>query len=370
MTRDPAAWRRLLREDRVLSMGEMFAGLAHQLNNPLAGVLGFAELLLRRVSDPSTRTDLESIHREALRCHAIVEQLLQNVRQGTIERVPVSVAELFGHVTVATAERRQRAGVKLVEHLPDGCPAIAGNPTRLDLALEHLVNNAIDAVSEYRGSGTVELIASPDGDAVQIDVQDDGGGMGTLAAARCCDPFFSTKETGAGLGLGLTLAQTVAAEHGGELDIETHLGRGTAVRLRLPTWREGPILRVSSHAPPPGRLRMALVAVRDEATAANLVDALDLLRWRYHVALSPQDAALLSGRGGYHAAIVDTALQQGGGMVAEVVDRGPGLKGRVLRVRIDDGPEAPGCIDMPPDPEALAVALGLALAGQAGSGGW
>ena len=108
MTRDPAAWRRLLREDRVLSMGEMFAGLAHQLNNPLAGV-------------------------------------------------------------------------KLVEHLPDGCPAIAGNPTRLDLALEHLVNNAIDAVSEFRGSGTVELTASPDGDAVQIDVQDDGGGMGTLA---------------------------------------------------------------------------------------------------------------------------------------------------------------------------------------------
>lgn len=370
MTHDPTAWRQLLRPDQVLSMGELFAGLAHQLNNPLAGVLGFSELLLARVADPAVRADLDTVHREAQRCQAIVDQLLQLVRQGTIERAPVTVAELFGHVAVATAERRRRADVELVEQIPDGCPALAGSRARLELALGHLVQNAVDAVAEYRGRGTVALRAIPQGETVEIEVEDDGPGMGAYALARCVEPFYTTKEPGRGLGLGLTLAQTVAAEHDGALDLASRLGRGTVARLRLPAWLGGRVVRVGSQ-PPAGRPRTALVAVRgDDGVVARLADALDLLRWRYHVALSATDAALLAGRGGYDAAIVDTALEANGALAADVVERGPGLKGRVLRVRVAGGPDVRGAVELPRDPEALAVALGLALAGQAGGAGW
>ena len=370
MTTDPTAWRRLLQSDRVLSMGAVFAGLARQLNNPLAGVLGFSELLLGRVGDPAVRTDLETVHREAQRCQAIVDQLLQLVRPGTIERVPVTVAELFGHVAVASAERRRRADVELVEQIPDGCPALSGSPPRLQLALLHLVHNAVDAVAEYRGRGTVALRAIPNAEAVEIEVEDDGPGMGAYALARCCEPFFTTKEPGKGLGLGLTLAHAVATEHDGVLDLASRPGRGTVARLRLPAWLGGRVVRVASQ-PPAGRPRTALVAVRgDDAVVSRLADALDLLRWRYHVALSAPDAALLAGRGGYDAAIVDTALEANGALAADVVERGPGLKGRVLRVRIAPGPDVRGAIELPRDPEALAVALGLALAGQAGGAGW
>lgn len=362
-------WRELLHEQRRDTLSDMCAALAGRLNTPLRGVLSFADSLLRRGASDAQRADLESLQADARRGAAIVAQLLALSRDTGMQRSPVTAAQLFGHVAVAVGDRRRRERVEVLERVEPGAPDIAGDGGRLQRALDAIVCNALDAIAEYRGRGTVRLSAATTADGVvRLAVADDGPGMSPFLIARAAEPFFTTKETG--LGLGLTLARVVALEHQGELRIASTLGVGTTVSLELPAWTGRGRLHIDSPPPANTRPRTALLALNDPDAVAELADACDLLRWKYHVAVNVDDALLLAGRGGYDAAIVATGLLAGAEPLADLVERQRGLKGRVVRLQLPDGPSASGAIPMPGAPESLAVALGLALAGQAGAGGW
>ncbi|MHC5021849.1 MAG: sensor histidine kinase [Planctomycetota bacterium] len=357
------ATQRFGRPSRVTNIYE---SLATRIGPPLEALVKAAE---RLDANGPGRAELEFVQLEARRCRAIVEQLAALRRGSVFQRVPVSAAQLFGHVAVTTAERRRNTAIAWREEIAPDAPRISGDPFRLQIALEALAANAIDAVTDFRGQGSIVVSAgpAPDGRLV-LGITDDGHGMSPTVAARCREAFYSTRP--ARLGLGLTLVQTILEEHRGEFGLRTQLGGGTTVSLLLPDWVDGPATKIDSPPPMAHRARRVLLAVNDPDAAVELASACELIGWHYHVAVTPDDAALLAARGPYDAAVVATGLTAGDTPVADVVNRQRGLTGRVIRLRLPEGPAAPGAVSMPESPEAFAVSLGLALAGQAGTAGW
>jgi hypothetical protein len=351
---------------RPSRVANIYESLATRIGPPLEAIVKAAERL--GAHGPS-RAELDLVQVEARRCRAIVEQLAALRRGSVFQRVPVSAAQLFGHVAVATAERRRNTAIAWREEIAPDAPRISGDPFRLQIALEALAANAIDAVTDFRGQGSIVVSAgpAPDGRLV-LGIADDGHGMSPSVAARCREAFFSTRS--ARLGLGLTLVQTVLEEHRGEFGLRTQLGVGTTVSLLLPDWVDGPSTKIDSPPPMPQRARRVLLAVNDPDAAVELAGACEMIGWHYHVAVTPDDAALLAARGHYDAAVVATGLTAGDTPVAEIVNRQRGLTGRVIRLQLPNGPAAPGAVAMPESPEAFAVSLGLALAGQSGATGW
>ncbi|MCI0341596.1 MAG: HAMP domain-containing histidine kinase [Planctomycetales bacterium] len=343
------------RGDRLAAAFEVLAGVAHELNNPLAGVLGYAELLLRREPPAEWRGDVEALHREASRCARLANDLLALARGWPGEVRPVDAGKLVREAREAVSARLAPAGpggnggeIRWEERLAAGLPAVLGDSGRLRQALVHVVRNACDAIEEFRGEGTIVVSGSAEGGWLDIAVEDDGPGMGPAVLGRLFEPFFTTRAPGRGIGLGLALVHAIVTDHRGEVAVKSRLGSGTSVRLRLPVG-QGPPRRPRTTPSTLSWSRGALVVTGREDLANALSDALLGLRWRCHVAPTPAIAAALSARNRYDAALVDPAL---------AAEAGPALRAK-LAGRTVAVPSATVTL------EWLAAALARALLGQA-----
>jgi signal transduction histidine kinase/ActR/RegA family two-component response regulator len=252
------AQRQLVQQERLRALGEMASGIAHDLNNALAPVLGFAELLL---TQPEIRTDAAQLHRYldliltgASDAAAVVARLkdFYRRREEPEDFVPVDLNALVEQ-TVALAQPRwhsqARAEGRVVEVLTDlgDAPPVAGRDTELREALMNLVFNALDALPQ---GGTITLrtyaAAPPDSGATSamsageaiVEVADTGVGMSEEVRRRCLEPFFTTKGE-KGTGMGMAMVYGTVTRHGGRMEIESAPGKGTTVRLGLPAVREG-----------------------------------------------------------------------------------------------------------------------------------
>jgi signal transduction histidine kinase len=222
----------MLQSEKMSAVGQLAGGIAHEINNPLGVILGFAQGMERRVPEGhALRLPVTSIVREALRAKNLVQELL------TFSRTPKRTSEELDlndvvRATVVLLEAGAKTrGVEIVQALHEPLPALRGNTTQLQQVIVNLGTNAMDAMS---GGGTLTLRTRPHGSRVVLDVADTGTGIPTELRARIFEPFFTTKEVGKGTGLGLSLAYEIIQQHQGKVEVESELGSGTMMSVELP----------------------------------------------------------------------------------------------------------------------------------------
>ncbi len=231
----------LLRQEKLASLGRLAAGLAHEINNPLSSVAGFAEALQRRAQAERLH-ELEKfqdvpeylalIQQEVGRASAIVRRLLDFARQREPSFENLNLGSLIRE-TVALIRSQAVVTNKRIElNLPRNLPVVQADRHMLQQVFLNLLTNALDAIE---GEGEVRIAAFPAPGQVEVVLQDTGCGIPREHLARIFDPFFTTKDVGKGTGLGLAICQGILEQHGGSIEVRSDgLGTGTTVAVRLP----------------------------------------------------------------------------------------------------------------------------------------
>ena len=232
------------RGEKLASIGQLAAGIAHELNNPLTGVLTFTSLMRKKMPEGSEEAeDLDLVIRETKRCASIIRRLLDFAREKTPEKALVNVNQLIDE-TVRFVERSaalQR--IEIVMELDPDLPQLSVDPDLIKQVLMNILVNAQQAIEEH-GRITVRSrlcrTRKPPGrcdstlPAIEIAISDTGCGIPEANLQRIFDPFFTSKEVGKGTGLGLSVSYGIVRAHGGEIDVESTVGEGTTFRVCLP----------------------------------------------------------------------------------------------------------------------------------------
>jgi GAF domain-containing protein/ActR/RegA family two-component response regulator len=258
-----ASQQRVIQGERLRALGELAGGVAHDFNNTLAAIMGRAQLLLDRMEDPAIRRQLQVIEQAAMDGARTVRRIQEFTRMRRARPFQaVDLNQVVEEVVEVTRSRwrdeAQAQGLTFdvrVEASP--VPPVAGDPSELREALTNLVLNALDAMP--RG-GRVGIRTAVDGSHVVCVVSDTGVGMSDEVRRRVFDPFFTTKAE-KGTGLGLSLVYGIITRHGGEIDVRSQPGQGSAFTIRLPVGREIPEVQVSAA---PARARPARILVIDD----------------------------------------------------------------------------------------------------------
>jgi signal transduction histidine kinase len=228
---------RLAGSMRLAALGQLAAGVAHELNNPLSAILGFAQSLRRQFDrHESLQASLKTIEREALRCRRLVQDLLDFSRLHEPRKVMEDVIQVLeGALPLVEAQARIQH-VELIRDFAEGLPPVCLDRSRIQQMIINLCTNAIDAMPRGgRLTIRARLVPGPKGSpSVEIRVSDTGTGIPLEIQDRIFEPFFTTKDPGRGTGLGLSLVQDVVKEHGAELDLISESGLGTTFFVRLP----------------------------------------------------------------------------------------------------------------------------------------
>jgi PAS domain S-box-containing protein len=234
----------LLQAEKLASLGQLAAGVAHEINNPLATIAGCAEALLDRASDPVFQSIpgvrdfpeyLAVIEEEAYRCKEITSSLLQFVRTDGGDREPTDINHLLERSLDVTAHQPRFSGLDLTFDLAPDIPMVSANHNRLRQVFLALAVNALEASG---GRGVLRIRTRtrpnpPDGEVV-IELEDAGCGIPPELHRRIFEPFFTTKGDQRGTGLGLAICHSILAEHGGRIEVESEAGRGSVFRVILP----------------------------------------------------------------------------------------------------------------------------------------
>ena len=226
--------KQLLRADRLASLGQLSAGVAHEINNPLGLILGYTQLLLRDGTGSSQqRADLETIKEETLKCKTIVQALLNFARKTETRRARLCLADLIEEVAAIVRHDFEMAHVNLEIDTSDPVPEAFADAEQMRQVLVNLLINARQAV-ESDGRVRVATVHWPDRGAVGFVVEDDGAGIAAEHLERIFDPFFTTKPVGQGTGLGLSVSYGIIQEHGGSIHVTGTPGHRTTFTVELP----------------------------------------------------------------------------------------------------------------------------------------
>src|ERR1700730_5478333 len=225
----------LIQAEKLAAMGQMLAGVAHELNNPLTAILGVTELLRERTgTDETMQRQLELTHRQARRAARIVQNLLEFSRPASPQKKPLDVNVLIER-TLQLQEHSLRRNQIEVHFQPQlGLPAVMGDGNQLIQVLLNLVTNAEQAVREVRDAGHIDIRMASRAGRIIVTVEDDGVGIRPEALPRIFDPFYTTKRPGGGTGLGLSICMSIIREHGGNLDAKALPTGGSIFTLDLP----------------------------------------------------------------------------------------------------------------------------------------
>jgi two-component system NtrC family sensor kinase len=225
----------LIQAEKLAAMGQMLAGVAHELNNPLTAILGVTELLRERSgADESTKRQLELTHRQARRAARIVQNLLEFSRPASPQKKPLDLNNILERTLQLHEHSLRRNNIAVDFRLPGELPGVVGDANQLIQVFLNLITNAEQAIREVRDSGRIQIRAGRNGNQLTITVQDDGVGIRPEALQRIFDPFYTTKRPGGGTGLGLSICMSIIREHGGNIEAETFPAGGSAFTIYLP----------------------------------------------------------------------------------------------------------------------------------------
>ncbi len=314
----------LIQTERLAAMGQMIAGVAHELNNPLTAVLGVTELLRDSVPDDRAKRQLDLAHRQARRAAQIVQNLLSFARPPLPHKTCVHISELIQR-SLQLHEHSLRTNHITVDFVPkpDLAPVL-GDASQLTQVFLNLIANGEQAIREVRDHGTLRIRVTSLGDNILAAFQDDGVGIRRDILPKLFDPFFTTKRPGRGTGLGLSICLAILREHNGQIQAQPLSDGGSVFTVTLPiakgtemflTDSTAPALRTQTLPSPADHLAgCSILVVDDEESICELVrDGLESRRIHVDVAASADEALKLLNVNSYNAVLCDLNLQNNAG---------------------------------------------------------
>lgn len=224
----------LIQSEKLAAFGQLGAGIAHEVKNPLAGILGLTQLSLRKAEkDTPVHENLTIIEKEATRCATIIQNLLKFARQEKVAFESVDLNQVAQDAMAIVEHQLEISKVKLRKNFDPDLPAIPGNANQIQQVLINLMINAQQAMQGNPGEVTLTTVSS-NASHVQVQVRDDGPGIPEDLQAKIFEPFFTTKEVGKGTGLGLSVSYGIIKEHKGDIQVESSPETGTVFKITLP----------------------------------------------------------------------------------------------------------------------------------------
>jgi CheY-like chemotaxis protein len=306
-------------------MGQMLAGVAHELNNPLTAILGASELIRDRAGiDENTKRQLDMTHRQARRAARIVQNLLEFSRPASPQKRALDLNAVLDRTLQLHEHSLRRNSIQVDFHPSPGLPPTIGDANQLIQVFLNLVANAEHAIREVRTSGRIQIRLGKLSSRVFASVQDDGAGIKPEVLPKIFDPFFTTKRPGGGTGLGLSICMSIVREHGGDMEVESLPAGGAAFTVYLP-------IAVADAAPKPlreldssgsgemmvptlGQLKNRSILVVDDEESIRMLLLEGLTAHGLHVdcAATAEEALGFVLRGKYDAILCDLNLSGAG----------------------------------------------------------
>ena len=327
MTDHQRLQQQLIQSERLAAMGQMIAGVAHELNNPLTAILGVTEMVRDKTEDENSRRQLDLAHRQARRAAHIVESLLVFSRPSVPRNNLLHLGDLLQR-TIQLHEHSLRSNhvqVDLVAR-PD-LPTVLGDSNQLTQVFLNLIVNAEQAIREVREHGTLRIRLGVVGERVLVTFQDDGVGIRREALTRIFDPFYTTKRPGRGTGLGLSICMAIVREHNGDISAQPLPDGGSVFTVSLPVCTQAVLVADHSAAPVTGLESSApvpsapsgkrILVVDDEEGIRELVsESLGGRGFSVDSASSFEEALERIAKHSYDAILCDVNLETDAGIVA------------------------------------------------------
>jgi PAS domain S-box-containing protein len=309
----------LIQAEKLAAMGQMLAGVAHELNNPLTAILGVTELLRENQGfEESSKRQLDLTHRQARRAARIVQNLLEFSRPASPQKNPVDVNTLIERTLQLQDHSLRRNNIQVDFQAQPDLPAVIGDANQLIQVFLNLVTNAEQAIREVREAGRVQIRAGRIGSHISVTVQDDGVGIAPDALPRLFDPFYTTKRPGGGTGLGLSICMSIVREHGGSIDVETLPAGGSAFTVYLPVAPDegassSPESGVLETKPPAEVLKNRSILVLDDEESIRMLleEGLSAHGMRVSTAATPREAEHLIRQHSFDVLLCDLNLSGG-----------------------------------------------------------
>ncbi|HEX9283776.1 MAG TPA: ATP-binding protein [Gemmatimonadales bacterium] len=253
----------LIQSEKMSAIGQLIAGVAHDLNNPLASVVGFSDFLAEAAEIPASFAEpLQVIRQEAERAATIVKNLLSFARTQEGERKLQPLRPILESTLVLLRNQLMAHKVEATLEVEPELPEVEVNANQIKQVFVNVINNACQAIASDAPSGRIWIAAKRVHDGIAVGVTDSGPGMPEEVAARAFEPFFTTKGEGQGTGLGLSISQGIVKEHGGRISLDTKVGAGATFTVELPAGAAPP--RAEAAPAPVGAARPLQVLVVDD----------------------------------------------------------------------------------------------------------
>ncbi|HYL09553.1 MAG TPA: ATP-binding protein [Candidatus Acidoferrales bacterium] len=321
---------KLQQTGKLAALGRMASDLAHELNNPLTSILGYAQLLLDRSRATDKASDLRKIYREAERANRITKNLLLFARETRPERSLVDLNEIVRSTASLRRYELKLENIGLDTDLDPNLPKVLSDAGQMQQVVLNLIVNAEQAIHQARASGHIRIrTAKLSEDRVLLEVADDGPGIPPQIAAHIFDPFFTTKPVGQGTGLGLSIAKGIVEEYEGTVRLASSTGSGATFQVELPAGqaappsrqkprltsvpqrRSEPVSRPAARGVEPRGPGRRVLVVEDEPTVAQLIA--DVLReegYQVEVLLDSREGFELAQRQSFDLLICDLKMPQ------------------------------------------------------------
>ena len=304
----------LLQSEKMSAVGQLIAGVAHELNNPLTAILGYAQLLENEGLNERASDFVRKLFKQAQRTHRVVQNLLSFARQRKPEKQEVDVAKVLEETLALRDYDLKVNNIKVERNIDAHLPAVTADPHQLEQVFLNIINNAVDAILESGVSGTMRVSVTQRDGHVCAEFSDSGPGI--KDPKRIFDPFYTTKNVGKGTGLGLSICYGIIKEHGGDILARNRTEGGAEVEVRLPVSGQQAASEPAAAAP---RREFALegrvLLIEDEeavleferdvlvGAGAQVVTAMSADDARSRVRAEMFDAIVINGRmpGGWNA---------------------------------------------------------------------
>jgi len=260
--------RQMVHLEKMAAIGRLVSGVAHELNNPLAGIVGYSQLLARGDLDTSTRRMIDVIYAQAERAGKIVQNLLSIAAKSEPRRIAFDLNDSVRNVIQLREYQESVDNISITAELSEDLPLAWGDPLQMEQVMLNLIVNAEDAINDVGGRpGSIHVKTSLEGGLLQVKVTDNGSGIHARDMARIFDPFFTTKDRQRGTGLGLSICAEIVKDHGGELYAWSTYGTGSTFSMELPVRKTDIVAPVVQPVPVPATsqaLREKRVLVIDD----------------------------------------------------------------------------------------------------------
>jgi len=335
-------YQQLLQAEKLAVLGQTISQVAHELNNPLATILSWAERMQEQPLDATSKRGADAIVAATERATRIVRDLLTYAKPRPSTRSMIDLNHVVRETLELRAEEQAANNIDVVTALAAGLPPVFADAHRIQQVLLNLMNNAEQAMVASHGRGSLVVRTWHDAalNTVSFDVSDDGPGLAPEIRTKIFDAFFTTKPVGEGTGLGLAVAYNIVKDHGGRIRVDSEAGRGTSFVVDLPVTATAEAPPAPAPAPSPKeavRGASVLVVEDEDALASAMGEALQDAGLKVEIAGDGEDALARIRKGSYDAIICDLKMPRVSGMVIyrAIAAATPSLARRVIFVTGD-----------------------------------